>query len=199
MKVATWAKVAMLVVLGVCSSLITSSILAQSRKSQPSRLNAKGGGRIEVFKRSRGDSAQAKAPSLVERAVPEGHLVASAQFDVMDVEAVDGGIAVSAKIVLQDRRPTWSYVWTLSVRDSSDKEVVGANYNHQVFSMPSGEAKSVTFNETVPVKPGEYAVELRLWHARPDADLTSLRAVRDLSRAHPELTLAKRKRIVIGE
>lgn len=198
MKLSTWVKVAAIVVLGVCSSLVTSSILAQNKKSQPGRQNSKGRGVLEQFTNVRADPAQAKNPSAAAIAVAEQHLVQSADFKGMDVEAKDGGIAISAKVTLQDKRPNWSYVWTLSVRDASDNEVVGVNYDKQVFSMPSREPETVTFNETVPVKPGSYTVELKLWHARPDADLTSMRAVRDL-RLHPDIAVGDSRRIVIDE
>jgi len=186
MKLSTLLKIAMLVLLGVCSSFTTSTILAQRSRSKGNPVNEK-----EAFSKRQADPAKPER-AILGNTIPDQHLVASCHLDSMDVVAQNGSIALSAVATIVDKRPKFFYVWTLSVRDSSDKEVYGQNYDHQVFSMPS---KPVTFTELIPVKPGSYTVELQLWYARPNADFARLRNRRE---THTDVYLSGVRPIEIG-
>jgi hypothetical protein len=187
MKPSTLLKVATLVVLGICSSFTTSMLLAQRSPSKGDTANG-----IEAFSKRQANPAQPER-AVLGNTIPEQHLVASCHLDSMDVVAQNGSIALSAAATIMDKRPKFSYVWTLSIRDSSDKEIFGRNYDHQVFSMPS---KPITFTELIPVNPGSYTVELQLWYARPNSDFTKLRNQRE---THSDVYLSGVRPIQIGK
>ena len=157
MRFPTVAKVAILIALGVCSSLVTSRIIAQTRETITKGKEGKGAKRA---------AANANSNQFI---------VASVALGKMDVTARDGKVSVSAGVTARDSRQTYSYLWNVLITDiDMTHTIVNINYDRQLFSLQPGKSYQPTFNDKFSLEPGNYRVELRLFQVDANTNLQSL-------------------------
>ena len=86
-----------------------------------------------------------------------------------------GRVSIEAQASIMDARPQpGPYMWSVLVMDPSAARVLHTqHYAHQVFQVESGKTSNPTFQDTLPLAPGDYHVELRLYAVSPQADPTT--------------------------
>ncbi|AGA25016.1 hypothetical protein [Singulisphaera acidiphila] len=180
MRLSVWYKVAVLVILGVSTSLFTSSLLRQSKARVVTSKNAS-------------KSGLTFTPFTVD---------AQSQLQSVEVQANKNHVTVKGSAVLYDKRPSSRYLWSLLVKSKATNEVVLQNqYDHQIFAVEPNVPNNPTFREDLMLDPGLYQVELRLYRVTAKTDLRKLRedAKHDKIVGHPQLVVAGTRAISVVE
>ena len=143
--------------------LATSSIIAQNRGQQVKR---------EILSKTRA-VAPANARAVSGKKVdPRRFLLTNHSLDQFAVNSREGKLVVAARATLYSRKGDKNYLWALTVRDEIlDRDVVNVKYTTQLFALPAGEGRTVTFDDEFRLPPGGYQVELRLYGFSPGAEL----------------------------
>ncbi len=184
MKRSTVLMLSSALIIIVCTSVVTTKLLAQRketpasapveeavRKPEPKPTFKKAKLTKEEFDALRAKQAANPQPKRSPTSYGGGHM------NQMRLEQTPKGIDVKTSIVMYDQRPEHFYIWTLSVRDESGKEVWGKTYNHRIVNMPNNE--EIEFAELVPVtKTQLYKVEVVMWDYSPHLDYARLRTKR---------------------
>lgn len=163
MKTTTYLKVGALAALGVCTWLITSSIVAGTLKvskasSAPAQaFAAQIGGQPSVSKRQ----------MLPGEAIPAGvPLNGDGLYELGNFRVTPdtGKVTVDCGITVVDRRVDRpDLMWTVTITDQATGEVVATvPYLDKVFSLEAGEIQHPTFHDVFALAPGEYEVALQL-------------------------------------
>lgn len=189
MRRSTCIKLGFLAALGACSWLVTSSLLAQGRQRQAVRPATK-----VLLKRGQ------PPPALPGESVPVV-LTGQGTFDEMTVTPRQGGATVDAQVTISDSRGDRSYMWALIVRGVTGGphgrvgDIISSfDYDNQVFSVLPGRAARPTFKEDLPLLPGTYFVELRLYEVSPGM------VPAELDKSHPlipEVFLAHNETVTV--
>lgn len=182
MKPAFFVKLASVLALGVCSSVVTSSVLAQVR-SRKAKVSAASTAPIQ----SRTiDSRTGPVGSFAKPALPPERPAGTyAMFNLLNLKAeADGqGVKVFAHVDLQDAREHIKYMWSLTVVDADlGTPVSRINYDQQQFSLPPSRRSAPTFSETLNLPAGQYRVRLDLFEIPPGFDIKSLEG-KDIQRS----------------
>jgi hypothetical protein len=185
-------KLMLLVLLAVASSLATSALIAQVRRSRPGSrapvrvIRSPGEPGVEIISREGpADPAQLEALAHANAVRVPGPTsimeVASRGFDVR----IDGHhVLVSAAAEIYERQGgSHRHVWALRVfaiegepGKLSERPFRSRYYHEQAFTLPAGPAARMhpTFAEALELPPGRYRVAVTLHSLQPDFDPTGL-------------------------
>lgn len=168
MSLKTSIKLGALILLGASGWFATSQLVAQIKTRSPLRN--------EAIQQAQAIGKATKTASNTVTGTPV-KMDAHYHLDGLTVTPLAGGrIAVALKATIEDSRPNKpSCLWTVLIKDkSSDQMVAEVNYTNQLFTVKSGEKAAPTFNETFPLPPGQYNVEVRLYEVHPSNDLKAM-------------------------
>jgi hypothetical protein len=98
-------------------------------------------------------------------------------FTSFKTVAVKGGASVAVTAELGHKTQDQELVWLLKAfqlqADGSWKVVSQHQYLDQIFIAPNGKLIHPTFQETIPLVPGSYAVQIEVQEIRRDVDPTN--------------------------
>lgn len=182
MKARLISRVAVLVALGIASSLLTSTLVAQRKQGQTYSASMKPvPGAATKFRKDQGP-----APAPVGISVPvkfDAHFT----FNKMTVEPAPGQVAVDAQVTLQDSRGPTPFMWAVVVMDEGGKKRLSEmNYVNQIFSIQSKEPIKPTFKDVVQLQPGTYKIQVRLYEFSRDVGVMFPDGEFDLSALTPQ-------------
>ncbi len=161
MRRSTIAKFAVVLLLGVGSSVLTSALLSRQHRARASDIGTVTG---SISPRVPGAPAPVRNPGR-DTSFASG---AMRQYSVQ----VDGKtVFVSAEAYIRDTRPNVRYVWSVRVSDVKDssKVLFQKLYDTQVFSLPEEREAVPTFNDVIklPLPSGTYHLEVAPYMVTP--------------------------------
>lgn len=212
MRLRTSVKLMALVLLGVFTSLVTSSILAQVQKPkkrpapqnrlrQSSALPARSAPRGSVVKRSevRVDRNDLPVPPGMPIRKSDSSF-ALAHFRVPDMEVTTEGrlVTIAARAYIMDKRQNSEYMWGLRVHKGRrlGNVVSERPYSHQKFRKLAELEATPTFTEQIQLPPGTYQLQVILYDLPVGFDLSRLK---DRKVAQNYEAATKERQVVITE
>lgn len=91
-------------------------------------------------------------------------MISSYGLEMPQLDSNEGIVSLHAKLDLLHNRPHKPLVWVLRLYDSTGKNVLSQRiYRDQQFQVPLGQRKASFFDESFPLDPGDYNLELALY------------------------------------
>lgn len=193
MRRRTSAKLAILVALGICSSLTTSLVIDLGHPTKAAQVPND----HSVTTVQMATNAPAAALNAMQNGGARIPTVASFRMRGMDVAMVGDVVRVSAAVWGVDNRPSVSYIWTLRVYDTNGTAVLEQHYDKQVFSPPVGQEMTPTFDDAFQLAPGRYKVSLTLYELSRAFGVEKLKAS-DAKTAVPQRLVSANRDITVG-
>jgi hypothetical protein len=161
-------KIVVLVALGVCSALITSTVLA-CFKRDPIGPEGK---TITITAGVVNGQAAKQVPA------PGPTSFASFTMKQLDIRARGHLLAIAAVAHIRDMRPNVAYVWSVRVLDPNHREKVlfEKRYEDQVFALPPEREMDPTFQDEIeiPLSARTYLVDISAYMVTPEHGLAGL-------------------------
>ena len=157
MRSRRFAMLAVLVGLGLASSLLTSQVIAQRKPGGGTS------GPTQAVTSMRGLMTKSHhVPGQAGKGIP---VIPNAHFTFgkMTATPADGQVTIDGEVTLQDSRGPTPFIWAVLVHDQDGSVLSEQDYRDQVFSIQSKEPINPTFHDVIPLQPGIYEVELRLY------------------------------------
>jgi len=173
-------KIGILVVLGIVSSLVTSTILGQVRSTTNTTTSKPGANPIapsELVSTSEEVSVDAARRAAQ---LSDGNGFRLKKMDVV-VNGQDATVTAIVGMMSQSRA---SLLWSVVVRDNVTNVSNHHMYDNQIFSVKDKGYVEPTFKDVFPLKPGSYRIEVRLYRVGPNPDLNKLKTDNDFAYAN---------------
>lgn len=171
MKTATCLKVVVLVLLGVCSWVVTTKLLAQSPRQRAKYRAYTAAHQPPVLSYTRRQRTPDDPPPPQGR--PPGDYY---EMGAVTITPEHGYITVKGSASITDSRPDRpNFMWAVVIKDEAGDNILHSfPFRDQIFTVGAGKTKSPTFKDTFALGPGKYFVELRIYGVTPDTDHTTL-------------------------
>lgn len=173
MRISLFFKIAALVVLGITSSVITSTLMTRSGLAQ----SAPPDGDSPTNPQTIVKISPPLAPNQ-QVAHPGLRSVAGGTLKLTDVEVAGNEVHLAATALIRDTRPNMRFIWSVRVIDPADETAVLFEklYNDQIFGLPEQGELAATFEDrlAIPVKAGKYHLELTWFGIHPQSGLAGL-------------------------
>ena len=184
MKVAARGKILLVGVVAVCTWAATTAILAQTRSSKK-RGDARDGvagpvGRTVEVKVAAAQGGINQMSGVEPPALPRGAIPAPMtsfiSLDRMEAATSGRAVTVSMGAGILESLPNVAFIWSVRVYDPPPgrKLLSQHDYNTQIFRTPPGEQVHPTFQDSFPLPPGRYVVQVNLHRISQNFDLSKL-------------------------
>ncbi len=163
MHTSTILKLLGLVGIGVCTSLITSSLIKKGRAQEIDTTPVGRTIRADGVQQIAGDAPRTLEPTV------------AFALERVKIRANGGHVVVSAAVRIKETRPNVVNLWSLRVYDATGTTKLSErHYLDETFVTTAHQNTNPTFDETFALHPGRYIVQFLLYTIPANYDVAGL-------------------------
>ncbi len=184
-------KLAWLLFLAIATCAVTSSVIAQARRTKATDVPAANPPRLTATVKS--------GPLPAAARVRDAHTVSEHAMTSLKLSAVGNTLSIDASAHIYDRRPGVAFVWAVRVVDPKDakKTLFERRYDHQLFTLPANMELKPTFSDRIELAlpRGIYPIECVVYEVHPELGVAGLN---DPTTAKASIGSSRKQAVEIG-